>query len=101
MEQEVDTSAQQSPVIKPAAAPEPEVADFTIDFSSMLVSAFNGEKITKEEWETEDAYVHVVDGILKIHKDDGKDYNWIISRDDYSGTDWKPIHPPKTNKVSN
>ena len=45
-------------------------------------------KIHKLEWEDKDFYGVLQDNLLRLHKPDGKFYDWIISEGDMSGEDY-------------
>ena len=47
-----------------------------------------GSKITKLEWYDQRFYWILKDGYLKLHKDDDKFYDWILSEGDLIGEDY-------------
>lgn len=63
----------------------------SLSFGEALVFVTQGEKIMKEDWEDPQFYGKIVDGVLKLHKPDGKFYDWIISLGDLNGDNWKVI----------
>lgn len=59
-----------------------------VNFFTALEAVVNGKHITKVEWENTDIYGFLDVDILKLHKEDGKNYNWIVSEGDLIGSDW-------------
>ncbi len=61
-----------------------------MDFSSAIAEVVKGNKITKLEWGNKDIYGHLntTNYHLTLHKEDGVDYDWIISEGDLIGKDW-------------
>ena len=47
-----------------------------------------GTRLHRLEWGDVEYYGIVIDGLLKLHKPDGKFYDWIISDGDYAGRDY-------------
>lgn len=64
---------------------------YDLDFSGAIRRLIDGAKITKKEWENVNIYCMIKDGMLVIHKADGKFYSWIISEWDMLGIDWVEI----------
>lgn len=57
-------------------------------YDALRACAEHGKHITKKEWGNPAVY-GVLDGtVLKLMKEDGKLYNWIIGDGDLSGEDW-------------
>ena len=75
-----------SPVIADA-----EVIEEYIDFPEAITALTIGRKITKKEWGDENIYGLLKDGVVTLHKADGKFYQWMISDGDLTGTDWYVI----------
>lgn len=59
-----------------------------LTFPTALFEVIGERRITKREWGNEGYYCYRKDGFLKLHKPDGKDYDWIISDGDLLGIDW-------------
>jgi len=60
-----------------------------MSFSDAVNEVFlSNIKITKSEWNNKNIYGFTEGGLLKLHKDDGKSYDWIISDGDFLGKDW-------------
>ncbi len=47
-----------------------------------------GEKITRLEWKNEGICFLDTSGRLLLHKLDGKDYDWVIRKEDLIAKDW-------------
>lgn len=60
-------------------------------FYDALEELAAGAKITKLEWENVDIYGVMMDGRVKLHKEDNKFYEWIITDGDMAGDDWVVI----------
>lgn len=81
----------ESPVPQESAPPikVPVVEEIeTIDFSAAISRVILGAKVTREEWDDKETYVHLADGFLMIHKEDGKNYQLIVSEADMKAEDW-------------
>ncbi len=59
-----------------------------MDFFNALKEIVQDKKITRVEWGDKKYFGELKDGILQLHKPDGKYYPWIISEGDMMGTDW-------------
>jgi|GEM_PF-2321114 len=57
-------------------------------FIDALKFIIEGKKITKLEWGNSNVYGVLREGILMLHKDDDKSYQWILSEGDLLGDDW-------------
>lgn len=60
----------------------------TMNFPEAMKMIILGKTITKEEWGDKQFYGILEDARLKLHKPDGKSYDWIISEGDLVGTDF-------------
>jgi len=60
----------------------------TLSFSEAIEYIIKGEKVHKLEWNNEELYGFLNGDILSIHKPDGKNYQWIISKGDLLGNDY-------------
>jgi len=58
-----------------------------LGFFTALNSVLEGQKITREEWESKEIYGYMLDKVLCLHKEDG-DHSWIISEQDMLADDW-------------
>lgn len=59
-----------------------------MSFSEIIMEVFSGKKITKLEWNSKEIYGMMKNDVLMLHKADGKDYHWILSKGDIEGNDW-------------
>jgi hypothetical protein len=75
--------ATKSPVLKNKVK-----AEQMYKFFEALGKVMEGKKVHKVEWEDREYYGHLLNGVLTLHKPDGKDYNWILSDGDMNGEDW-------------
>jgi hypothetical protein len=73
-------------------SPEPQEVIYEefeqMNFYEAVREIVKGKKVTKIEWGGSDFYGVLDNSILKIHKDDGKLYHWIISEADILGEDY-------------
>lgn len=69
-------------------SPMPKTIKVGIDFPSAIRGIIDGKKITKLEWQNESIYGILKEERLKLHKEDGKFYDWILSQGDLEGEDW-------------
>jgi len=60
----------------------------TINFPSAIKELTNGKKIHKLEWKDKNYYGLLDEAQLRLHKSDGRLYDWIISEGDLLGEDW-------------
>lgn len=58
-----------------------------MDFPDAMRAVIAGDKVTKIEWNNPDIYLHLADGWLSIHKEDG-DHPLKVSKGDMLGEDW-------------
>jgi len=56
-------------------------------FPDAIQEIMDGNKITREEWDSKEEYGFMADEVLQIHTK-GKDHKWIISEGDMRGEDW-------------
>ncbi len=59
-----------------------------MDFYDAMKELVGGKKIHKLEWADKNFFGELKDGLVKLHKPDGKYYDWIISDGDLKGEDW-------------
>ena len=83
MEMEKDVKKATSPV--PAKKADDKVQ---ISFYQALKALANGGKITKLDWENDNIYGLLHNGLVSLHKDDDKIYTWLVSDGDLDGKDW-------------
>jgi hypothetical protein len=57
------------------------------NFYEALKHMVEGKKITRIEWNSQEEYGFMKDGIVMIHTK-GKDHRWIISEADAIAEDW-------------
>ena len=60
----------------------------TMDFYEAIKNVLSGKKIHKLEWQDRQFYGLIDNETLKLHKPDGKLYQWIVNVADISGNDW-------------
>jgi hypothetical protein len=77
----------QSPIIEEAIVKEREM-----DFYEALKEIVDSKKVTKLEWGDKEFYGLLEDTKLKLHKPDGKTYDWILTDGDLLGTDYITIN---------
>ncbi len=65
-----------------------QVGISSMDFYEALEQIICGEKIHKLEWKDKNFYGTLENGVLALHKPDGKNYHWIISQADITGKDY-------------
>jgi hypothetical protein len=59
-----------------------------LTFNEALELLIKGNKIHKLEWKNRSYYGRLVNQVLKIHKPDGKFYDWVLSYGDLTGDDY-------------
>ena len=67
-----------------------------MNFPSAIREIIEGNKVTKLEWDNQEIYIFLHEGLLKIHKEDGSIPRLIVSEADMVGTDWVTINEPVT-----
>ena len=75
----------QSPTAQPIKEAEVEKL---INFPEAISAIIAGKKVTKIEWRDKEFFSEIRDGLLKLHKPDGKYYEWIVNDGDMNGEDW-------------
>lgn len=74
-----------TPKRKPAGEmPKPT----TMDFPEALRQVIKGKKITKLEWGNPKFFVYLWNSHLSLQKEDGENYDLIVSDGDLMGLDW-------------
>jgi len=69
-------------------SPLPKKGETTMDFPEAMREIIAKKRIHKLEWENREYYGFLNEGILQLHKPDGKNYAWIINEGDLNGDDW-------------
>lgn len=59
-----------------------------MNFPQAIKIVINGHKITRAEWNA-DIYGFLNGGILSLHKEDDKNYQWIVNDGDLMAEDWE------------
>ena len=72
----------------PNSSVKVEDAEVLLNFGQAMELILLDKKIHKLEWEYRNYYGFLKDGVLTLHKADGKDYDWRVSEADLSGTDY-------------
>lgn len=60
----------------------------TLTFPQAIAAVIDGHRVTKTEWGDANIYVSMLDGYLRIHRDDGIHYKLSVSEGDMVGADW-------------
>lgn len=76
----------------PTASPLPvgevvSAESVKIDFFEAMKCIAEGKRVTKQEWDNENIYCVMHNGLIMIHKETGY-HGWLISDGDMSGNDW-------------
>jgi hypothetical protein len=82
----IEMGPTQSPT--PGSVAPAVVVEETVDFFTALKEVVKGKKMTKVEWKDREYYGFFKDTLLKLHKPDGKMYDWILNDGDVGGEDW-------------
>jgi hypothetical protein len=77
----MDRPLSQSPLPK-------HTAGTNMSFPTVISLVLEGKKIFKQEWQDKQYYGFMKDGMLLLHKPDGKNYQWILNDGDIKGVDW-------------
>ena len=76
------TQISQSPLpVRPTVARQ-------MNFFEALKEIASGRRVTKLEWKDKEYYGILDDTRLRLHKPDGKLYDWILNDGDINSTDW-------------
>lgn len=59
----------------------------TMTFLEAMKEMLEGSKITRLEWNSNEEYGYIKDGLVIIHTR-GEDHKWIIRDGDYLANDW-------------
>ncbi len=65
------------------------------NFYDALKAMMNGKKARKLDWGDAGFWAEMNSGLLKLHKPDGKLYDFILSQEDIAGEDWIILNWPK------
>lgn len=86
------TSPVSVPVVEPIVTEKwSKKVSQRMSFPDAMAEAFKGNRITKEEWNSQNNFAMLRNGTLQIYtagKEGLKWYNWIISDGDMAGLDW-------------
>jgi hypothetical protein len=86
----MDEPISQSP--KPQeVAPVVVEGETVMSFPEAMKQVIDGKKITRVEWKNKEIYCLINGEFLSIHKEDGKNYQWIVNDGDMLSTDWVVI----------
>jgi len=59
-----------------------------LSFGGAIQRILKGERVTRLEWDGDEFYGFLNNGLLSLHKPDGKNYHWVLSEGDMIGTDY-------------
>jgi len=76
----------QSPV--PGASAKKVEVKSTMDFYGAVKAMTKEQKVARLDWRDKQFWGELKDAVLKLHKPDGKYYDWIINDGDIEGDDW-------------
>ena len=79
----------QSPTAQPIKEAEVEKL---MKFPEAISAITDGKKVTKISWENKEYFSELRDGLLKLHKPDGRYYEWTVNEGDMTGEDWVIIN---------
>jgi hypothetical protein len=68
--------------------PEEVKSQEVMDFPDAMRQIIAGRKVTKLEWDNPKVFCFLNDAWVSIHKEDGKNYKWMINDGDATGKDW-------------
>lgn len=68
--------------------PNKGVAVKQLNFYDALKEVMNSKKMTRQEWNDKECYGLLNETRLRLHKADGKLYEWNLTDGDILGTDW-------------
>lgn len=57
-------------------------------FTKAIERVIAGDRVSKVEWNDKEFYCLLKDGLLMLHKPDGKFYQWTLNDGDLYGVDW-------------
>lgn len=63
-------------------------AKVLMTFPGAMVEIIAGNKVSRFEWEDDKTYGFLNGEFLSLHKEDGKNYQWIVSDGDLKAEDW-------------
>lgn len=72
----------------PTPIKDAEIEQEVLTFSEIVSELIAGKKVHKLEWEDKEFYVFINNGILSLHKPDGKNYQWVLNDGDLAGEDY-------------
>ena len=68
--------------------PKPVKTKKQLNFSEALEQILLGKSVTKKEWGDKKYHVLLAEEHLRLHKPDGKYYDWILTEADMRGDDY-------------
>jgi len=86
----MDTKNENTSTLSPTPDKSVKVTEgeVLLNFGQAMEIVLLDKKIHKLEWKDRSYYGFLENGILKLHKPDGKTAQWIISDGDLGGTDY-------------
>jgi len=88
-EDDSEVKIAQSPIVTKIT--DVESSPRQMDFGEAMKKIVLGKKVTKLEWKDDKIYGIIDETILKLHKADGKLYQWILNDGDLSGEDYVEV----------
>jgi type IV secretory pathway TrbF-like protein len=80
--------------VSQSPSPQEVAAAITLmDFPQAIREVINGKKITRDAWKNPLIYGFLNGDILSLHKEDDKNYQWIVNDGDLLAEDWFVIVP--------
>jgi len=64
-----------------------------MDFPQAIREVINGKKITRSAWVNPQIYGFLNGDVLSLHKEDNKNYQWIVNDGDLLAEDWFVVAP--------
>ena len=59
-----------------------------MDFPDAIREIMAGGRVTRREWANDQIFGELHQGVLSLHKADGKYYSWMVADGDMMAIDW-------------
>lgn len=67
---------------------QPKIKPVLMDFPDAIRQVILGKRITRLEWPNKEVFGFLNGNMLSLHKQDGKNYQWLVSDGDLLADDW-------------
>ena len=75
-------------IVSKSPVPKKKEEKKPMGFPQAIQAVMDKKKVTRREWDDNRIYGFLNGEILSLHKEDNKNYQWIVSEGDMMAGDW-------------